>query len=316
MLCFFIDNITTKGDQCVFPFFNNGVSYTDCVNVQNSSKPWCSTTDNYTRDGQRGDCLDYGTGNSNGSRCVFPFFYNGNNYTKCIGFTESSPWRWCSTTNNYTRDGKWGECPDYVYIPVPAGCLISPHTDQLGQIGLCAPAWGGPTTPPPPHATVPSPKLPATRVEDTVKGNSNGAQCIFPFFYNGNNYTDCIKFTKSNTMDTTDNYTRDGKWGECTDYDTVNGNSRGSQCVFPFFYNGNNHTDCISFTKSTPWSSTDHQYLSTYKRWCSTTDNYTRDGKWGECTDYGTSLNIFQSEPSGHTRTCLRTGLVTLTSGL
>ncbi|KAG9262709.1 uromodulin-like [Astyanax mexicanus] len=52
-------NITTKGDQCVFPFFNNGVFYTDCVNVQNSSKPWCSTTDNYSRDGQRGDCLDY-----------------------------------------------------------------------------------------------------------------------------------------------------------------------------------------------------------------------------------------------------------------
>ncbi|XP_049325451.1 uncharacterized protein LOC103027453 [Astyanax mexicanus] len=58
-------NITTKGDQCVFPFFNNGVSYTDCVNVQNSSKPWCSTTDNYTRDGQRGDCLDYDVCQSN-----------------------------------------------------------------------------------------------------------------------------------------------------------------------------------------------------------------------------------------------------------
>uniref|UniRef100_A0A3B1K3R9 Uncharacterized protein n=1 Tax=Astyanax mexicanus TaxID=7994 RepID=A0A3B1K3R9_ASTMX len=52
-----------------------------------------------------------------------------------------------------------------VFMPVSTGGSISPHAGQPRQAWLCALAWGGPTTPPPPHATVPPPKLPATRVE-------------------------------------------------------------------------------------------------------------------------------------------------------
>ncbi|KAL7852230.1 hypothetical protein SRHO_G00180150 [Serrasalmus rhombeus] len=53
---------------------------------------------------------------------------------------------------------------------------------------------------------------------------------------------------------------------------TAKGNSKGAPCVFPFFYNGSYHDDCVSFDRPNPW--------------CSTTDNYTRDGQWGECLNY------------------------------
>ncbi|KAI4887566.1 hypothetical protein NFI96_029668, partial [Prochilodus magdalenae] len=50
-------------------------------------------------------------GNSMGAPCVFPFFYDGYFYNDCISFDHSTSW--CSTTDNYTRDGQWGECLDY-----------------------------------------------------------------------------------------------------------------------------------------------------------------------------------------------------------
>lgn len=43
----------------MFPFFYNGAYYNACVTFGNT-KAWCSTTDNFTRDGKQGDCLDYG----------------------------------------------------------------------------------------------------------------------------------------------------------------------------------------------------------------------------------------------------------------
>ncbi|XP_036416750.1 secretory phospholipase A2 receptor-like [Colossoma macropomum] len=57
---------------------------------------------------------------------------------------------------------------------------------------------------------------------------------------------------------------------------TVDGNSKGAPCVFPFFHNGTNYSDCVTFDHPNPW--------------CSTTDNYTKDGQWGECLDYDVCL--------------------------
>ncbi|KAL7845335.1 hypothetical protein AOLI_G00235270 [Acnodon oligacanthus] len=54
----------------------------------------------------------------------------------------------------------------------------------------------------------------------TANGNSKGAPCVFPFFYNGSYYDDCVSFDRPNLWcSTTANYTRDGQWGECLDYD-------------------------------------------------------------------------------------------------
>ena len=47
-------------------------------------------------------------GNAEGAPCVFPFFYNGKNYTQCT--EKNEPHAWCSTTKNYNKDKKWGFC--------------------------------------------------------------------------------------------------------------------------------------------------------------------------------------------------------------
>ncbi|KAK1803113.1 hypothetical protein P4O66_021652 [Electrophorus voltai] len=64
---------------------------------------------------------------------------------------------------------------------------------------------------------------------------------------------------------------QDGK-GYLTDNFTVNGNSRGAPCVFPFLYRGHNYSDCTD--------------LNYHSKWCSTTDNYDGDRQWGECLSY------------------------------
>ncbi|XP_020904503.1 72 kDa type IV collagenase [Exaiptasia diaphana] len=47
-------------------------------------------------------------GNANGANCVFPFTYNKKTYTNCININH--PYKWCSTTSNYDKDKKWGNC--------------------------------------------------------------------------------------------------------------------------------------------------------------------------------------------------------------
>ncbi|KAK2180194.1 hypothetical protein NP493_455g01025 [Ridgeia piscesae] len=50
---------------------------------------------------------------------------------------------------------------------------------------------------------------------------------------------------------------------------TVGGNSKGAVCVFPFVYQGVSHTDCVRG--------------ATGRAWCSTTADYDKDGKSGDC---------------------------------
>lgn len=47
-------------------------------------------------------------GNSDGAPCVFPFYYKNSWHVTCI--TDSYDRPWCSTTENYGQDKKWGEC--------------------------------------------------------------------------------------------------------------------------------------------------------------------------------------------------------------
>ena len=46
----------SKGNNCVFPFIHQGVSYTDCISGL-AGKSWCSTTSDYDADGLFGDCV-------------------------------------------------------------------------------------------------------------------------------------------------------------------------------------------------------------------------------------------------------------------
>lgn len=51
--------------------------------------------------------------------------------------------------------------------------------------------------------------------------------------------------------------------------ETNGGNSNGTNCVFPFIYNGSSYDQCIDL---------DHTYA-----WCATSIDYDTDGLWGNC---------------------------------
>lgn len=57
---------------------------------------------------------------------------------------------------------------------------------------------------------------------------------------------------------------------------TVGGNSEGAPCIFPFTFLGKKHERCTSEGRGDG------------KLWCSTTDSYDDDRKWGFCPDQGT----------------------------
>ncbi|XP_058256916.1 lymphocyte antigen 75 isoform X1 [Hemibagrus wyckioides] len=52
-------------------------------------------------------------GNSNGAPCTFPFLYNNTWHHSCLPPDASHSQAWCSTTENYDEDPKWGNCLQY-----------------------------------------------------------------------------------------------------------------------------------------------------------------------------------------------------------
>ena len=47
-------------------------------------------------------------GNSENALCVFPFNYQGESISGCI--MDGARGSWCATTDNFDRDGRWGQC--------------------------------------------------------------------------------------------------------------------------------------------------------------------------------------------------------------
>ncbi|KAB5559385.1 hypothetical protein PHYPO_G00028380 [Pangasianodon hypophthalmus] len=52
-------------------------------------------------------------GNSYGAPCTFPFLYNKTWHNSCLHATATDSLVWCSTTENYDNDQKWGNCLKY-----------------------------------------------------------------------------------------------------------------------------------------------------------------------------------------------------------
>jgi len=129
------------GAACTFPFIYDGVTYYTCITVDRS-KPWCSTTASYDKIPKWGYCVDassqvvnitsqarykvpvdlaheglfpsafwklrtYG-GNGGGKNCVFPFVYDGQIHTQCIGKRDGTSW--CAVTRSYDVHPVWGHC--------------------------------------------------------------------------------------------------------------------------------------------------------------------------------------------------------------
>uniref|UniRef100_A0A8C5CVP7 Matrix metalloproteinase-9 n=1 Tax=Gadus morhua TaxID=8049 RepID=A0A8C5CVP7_GADMO len=105
-----------EGALCHFPFTFLGKSYSSCTTDGRSDNlPWCSTTADFGTDKKFGFCpsellYTFG-GNSDDKPCVFPFVFLGETYDSCTTEGRSDGYRWCSTTDNFDNDMKFGFCP-------------------------------------------------------------------------------------------------------------------------------------------------------------------------------------------------------------
>uniref|UniRef100_A0A8C5BGA1 Matrix metalloproteinase-9 n=1 Tax=Gadus morhua TaxID=8049 RepID=A0A8C5BGA1_GADMO len=105
-----------EGALCHFPFTFLGKSYSSCTTDGRSDNlPWCSTTADFGTDKKFGFCpsellYTFG-GNSDDKPCVFPFVFLGETYDSCTTEGRSDGYRWCSTTDNFDNDMKFGLCP-------------------------------------------------------------------------------------------------------------------------------------------------------------------------------------------------------------
>ncbi|KAM4610027.1 matrix metalloproteinase-9 [Polymixia lowei] len=182
-------------------------------------------------------------GNAEGALCNFPFMFEGKSYSTCTteGRTDNLPW--CATTADYGRDKKYGFCPSELLY--------------------------------------------------TFGGNANGAQCVFPFVFLGETYDGCTTEGRNDGYrwcSTTNNFDTDKKFGFCPSQDTavIGGNSEGEPCHFPFKFLGKTYDSCTSEGRGDG------------KLWCSTTDDYDEDKKWGFCPDQGYSLFLVAAHEFGH----------------
>ncbi|XP_028266235.1 matrix metalloproteinase-9 [Parambassis ranga] len=127
----------------------------------------------------------------------------------------------------------------------------------------------------------------------TFGGNADGAKCVFPFTFQEEEYEGCTTDGRTDGYRwcaTTDSFDRDRKFGFCPSRDTavINGNSEGEPCHFPFVFLGKKYNSCTSEGRNDG------------KLWCSTTDNYDEDKKWGLCPDQGYSLFLVAAHEFGH----------------
>ncbi|XP_068118031.1 matrix metalloproteinase-9 [Hyperolius riggenbachi] len=120
-------------------------------------------------------------------------------------------------------------------------------------------------------------------VVKTRFGNAEGAQCHFPFIFDGKEYSSCTSAGRSDGhlwCGTTANFDQDKKYGFCPSelLYTFDGNSDGEPCVFPFIFGGESYSSCTTEGRTDGY------------RWCSTTANYDKDRKYGFCPNRDTAV--------------------------
>ncbi|KAG7520331.1 matrix metalloproteinase-9 [Solea senegalensis] len=127
----------------------------------------------------------------------------------------------------------------------------------------------------------------------TFGGNAGGAECVFPFVFQGEEYDSCTTEGRSDGYRwcaTTKNFDNDKTYGFCPTRETAvfGGNSEGEPCHFPFVFLGKTYDSCTSEGRGDG------------KLWCSTTSSYDEDNKWGFCPDQGYSLFLVAAHEFGH----------------
>ncbi|XP_067324433.1 matrix metalloproteinase-9 [Anolis sagrei] len=120
-------------------------------------------------------------------------------------------------------------------------------------------------------------------VVKTYYGNAKGANCRFPFVFEGKSYSSCTTDGRSDGLSwcaTTADYDKDKTYGFCPSelLFTYGGNGDGEKCVFPFTFDGKSYDSCTTEGRSDGY------------RWCATTGNFDRDKKYGFCPNRDTAV--------------------------
>ncbi|KAM4622374.1 matrix metalloproteinase-9 [Discoglossus pictus] len=120
-------------------------------------------------------------------------------------------------------------------------------------------------------------------VVKTRFGNAGGAECHFPFVFEGQSYSSCTSIGRSDGLlwcSTTADYDKDGKYGFCPSelLYTYGGNGDEKPCVFPFVFDGETYNSCTTEGRQDGY------------RWCSTTASFDKDRKYGFCPNTDTAV--------------------------
>lgn len=229
-----------------------------------------------------------------GERCVLPFIYMSRTYYTCIA-TNNDGVLWCSTTGNYDRDRRYGNCigvaetesgrqcytPRWSYKGTfYVGCTtVDVGIPWCGTNSYVRPgdlagtgSWGFCKiyrSPAPAPSPTPAPRSSACDVATTGGTAAEGSDCIFPFEYNGEFYYACTGVQAAGAWcSITSNYA--GKWGYCVYRSAKIRTTNGKECVFPLRYRGRSYLHCITIENNeTPW--------------CGTTGDYENDREHGNC---------------------------------
>lgn len=167
-------------------------------------------------------------GNAEGEFCKFPFLFMGKEYNSCTSQGRDDGFLWCSTTYNFDEDGKYGFCPHELLFTLGGNgdgspCKF-PFTFQGDKYDSCTTSgrddgyrWCATTEN---YDKDKSYGFCPETAMSTVGGNSEGAPCVFPFKFLGNNYDSCTTSGRSDGKmwcAVTKSFDDDRKWGFCPD---------------------------------------------------------------------------------------------------
>ncbi|XP_062513883.1 fibronectin-like [Corticium candelabrum] len=293
---------TASDAACAFPFTYNNKAYCQCTSTDHD-QPWCATrTGDYSVHQKWGNCrcseevvsanITCG-GNSYGAACSFPFIYNGDKYYGCTSVDHDQPW--CATQEGlYSTHEKWGNClccekPTPVTVTCDGNghnaacifpfkynnsvyytCTMYDHNQPWcvthkgkGDNSL---KWGDCNCPHTPES-----------VQKTCDGSDEKANCVFPFVYKESTYYTCTNVGHNQPWCYTEKEDPDHtEWANCycpieDAYEAVprtcGGTANNAACVFPFTYNGQSYSHCISIDHDQPWCGTKSGQVDEHKEW-------------------------------------------------
>ncbi|XP_065845900.1 epididymal sperm-binding protein 1-like [Oscarella lobularis] len=207
--------------DCVFPFIYQGQEFHGCITLQHN-QPWCATAGGVYESHQKwGNCEcvsgeELSITTCAGSKCVFPFTYNGREWHNCTSDNHDQPW--CSIApGNYEVHQKYGNClcqeednsgktrtcggtangapctfPFTYHGKVYHACTT--YDAEKPDLPWCmtdGSKWGNCKCPPGPPIMKDNDKNAVTTCGGSA-GDGVKGQCFFPFYFDNRFHYNCI----------------------------------------------------------------------------------------------------------------------------